>query len=367
MSHFHKLLISGTFSFCVGWLIFIFSFDNNKASLFSIGEHSSSLSTSLEKSFSGKYEKKQNYTDLSTFLITLQNKKTSFELKNLFYELLENPVTEQNAQRLFLLLKRWGEVAPRQGINVLLEENFPDYWISILLSGWASKDPEAVVQFYEKSSESKIKFNDFILNNLPAIWAKTAPLDAWKWFEKQEFEKTIFYNISKNNLISAIAKMHPDVLPDFIPSLSPEDIENNAFFLNLQLNLSNQGDIERLVALSSEGKNKALAGQIIAKTNGNPKQTTQELELHSEKIQQSVAPIMATSIFSFANCSMEEKAQWILDHVKEPLSHPYLQNRFREWLHENRNESKQWIDSLPSGKIKNELMKLYFAPPIQYE
>lgn len=141
------------------------------------------------------------------------------------FELLEEALNRR-AQRsaglsesfeLVMVLRRLGEVAPLQGMEKLLDIKGGEDLMPALFAGWASKDPEAVLKYYDEHNKKfKEREKGWLFKEILREYAHHAPQKAWACLhERKEGCSQYVVTDLYRQFVSALCRSHPDLIPQY--------------------------------------------------------------------------------------------------------------------------------------------------------
>ena len=371
--HFNNIIVGTSFFFVGGILSFLIT-----PSLFCERQKSeipqNNITSSTVTRFGIKSVNKNTHLpetfdsidDFASFLKQIEKKKTPEEFEKLFDSLIGDPQTSHNSERMAMLLSKWGEIAPRQAIDKVLQSPLEELWLACIFSGWAGKDPETVAHYYDETKNKSIKNSYFVLNRIVSQWAQHSPAKAIQWLDSYKKEQPKLCESVKQSIIPSLAKYKPDYIPELVSHLDKKELEMNAFSLGKYWSQYHPESIEWIEKLPEKDKKKALAGSLLGKTKGNLNELEQEVSQLSRDDQLVIIRTMAVPLLNVNGLKKEEVINWLIEKLPEALTDKNIQYFLRPWLHENRIDAQKWIDTLPEGKNKENILELYNSPPMLY-
>lgn len=307
---------------------------------------------------------KKNSPSMIALIRQLQGTPDIETLNELFDEAFhpKNGLLIHTNSKKWLIVNKWGKEAPKQGLAKL--ENIKDDGLNYLFplfSGWASKNPEAAMAFYEENyKKDPQKYPYRILNAIISEYAKQSPKKAWDYLTAQtnvlseeELQK------SQNIFLRAVSQKNPELIPEFAQSIGRNKMEKDAYLVGIGWGMHNPESKEWLKYLSDDNKIKVEAGIIMGATQGNLEQISSQLSSIPPENKIKVITELANNLQDSGGLNIYPKINWIVDNLPEAEMTEELQARLQSSLREDPKDSKSWIDSLPSGKKKSFLQKLY--------
>lgn len=316
--------------------------------------------------FSGK-----NYADLSK---KLQGNLTSDDCARLFEEEFDF-IKKTNTilfitPKMYLILQKWGEVAPRQALEKITIHENANHWVGPLFSSWAKKNPEAAVAFYAESQDRFVGKNPAVLYAISSQWAQHAPEKAWEWLQAQKGKKAEFgrqFLNSEDSVVSIISYQHPEKALAFLKNLDADILERNAYVLGQNGEKFSPGSDEWMNKLSEKSRSQAEAGRIMAQTKGDLDEIKKQISTFDEEKQKILAQNLSYPLLEESRLDIRDRIDWIMDFIPEE-SLPDITDFFiKKHLLEDKANAEKWLDSLPPGKKKDRLLEyLKPEPPIPF-
>lgn len=295
----------------------------------------------------------------SSFSKRVQNTRTSEELERLFDEQLTFS-DEAFALKMNLLLEKWGEIAPKQALEKIKSAQDSSFWMSSVFQGWAQKNPEAAAHFYKESQEHKIKNNFLILSAICQKWANHDPQKAWEWLNAQkEFQRAAGFQFAQRALFDNLASNSPQKALQLFQNLKSTDKDKFAYILGEKC--------APLLAESPEWRNqlpenaliKAEAGKIMTLSNGDFNSIKTQLAALDPNQKEKIITELAAPLLLTGLPDIPDRVHWLMESLPDPLSRYEVRSAVNDWFLEDPIEASQWLDSLPAGKNKDKLLKIY--------
>lgn len=263
---------------------------------------------------------------------------------------------------LLLILKKLGETAPLQGLHRLSSIKGHETLMGPLLAGWASKDPEAAIKYYEDHKNGfPEKQQAWLLKEILKEYAQLDPGKALKYLNlRSESFKPYESVMLRNQIVRSICWNHPELIPRYINELNlAEEKTNNEdylFLLGKAWGEHTQSSSEWLNDLPPRNKLLAESGRIMGITEGKIDEIDKELSQFSDQDQITIKENISIRLLFNGGKNMEERATWIIDFWPES-SMSRIELPIKMWMAEDTRAAKKWINLLPAGKKKEMLEK----------
>lgn len=316
--------------------------------------------------FSGK-----SYADLSK---KLQGNLTSDDCARLFEEEFDF-IEKTNTilfitPKMYLILQKWGEIAPRQALEKITIHENATHWVFPLFSSWAKKNPEAAAAFYAESQDRFVGKNPAVLSAISSQWAQHAPEKAWEWLQSQKGKKAEFgrqFLNSEDSIVSIISYQHPEKALTFLNNLDADILERNAYILGQNAEKFSPASDEWMNKLSAQSRIQAEAGRIMAQTKGDLNEIKKQISTFDEEKQKIIAQNLSYPLLEESRLDIRDRIDWIMDFIPED-SLPDITDFFiKKHLLEDKVNAEKWLNSLPPGKKKDRLLEyLKPEPPIPF-
>ena len=317
--------------------------------------------------------------DFADYFIRIQNLRSAEECETCFAGIMEDDILsqEEKASRMYMLLSKWGELAPRQAIQkVLHEDNLwkissrdknSSPWLSCVFFGWAGKAPEAAVAFFKESDDSRIKKDRLIPRVLMDQWSAYSPRDAWNWLASQDVLSFPSRDSCKMLVINNMLWRDSDGLPEFIAGLDERDAKLYGSRLWRNWFGDHPDSPEQMASLSGENRMAAILGSISGKAKGDLDAVSRELSGYKPEEQQKILFELAPGLISGDKTERESRLRWLMANAPGALLQESVKNSLQDWFFEKRVEAREVLDNLPEGKEKEALMQAFKSSPvIQY-
>lgn len=301
--------------------------------------------------------------DIITFMEGLKKTQSLDELHQALEEASDPARTDpfQSDIKKWMIMQKWGEIAPHQGLQKLEEMKNGTDLLFPLFAGWASKNPEAATSFYETNYIGKSHtYSSRILNAIVSEYAAYSPEKAWNWLQSikdsiptEEFEK------SKKKFLQAASQKNPQDIPQYITEVGYADLGEEIYYVGMNWGNHDLASKEWINQLPDNIRPKAEAGRIMGITKGNLEEIDKLLLETPPKDQLAVKKELARSLRDIGGPQMQSRISWIIDSLPEEAISQDQRDFIGSWLQSDRKDGKEWIDSLPSGKKKDFLQKCY--------
>lgn len=372
------LVLSGFSTFALGWgVMFLYhialeesttDIENTHTPLSRLGSSAHHRNSSRAKS-SGEM-------DFADYFMSIQYFRSSEQCEACFDTLIMDTTlsSSEKAFRMNMLLTKWGELAPRQAIQKVLEENSfaiiskiynkSTPWLSSVFSSWASKSPEAAVTYYQESTDPRIRKDSLIPFIILHKWVEYSPMSAWDWLASQDKNSIQNQVHCKNMIINSISQMEKDKIPDFIAGLDESDAKFYGPKLWKSWFYKYPDSPKTMASLSKENKAAALLGSIAGKTKGDLNALTRELSSYNQEEQQKLLFALAPNLISGDKAERDRRLRWLMANAPGALMQDSVQNSMLDWFLEKRTEAKDVLENLPPGKEKEALQNSFKTSPM---
>lgn len=352
-------IIVTSFFFCSAFLL------GRYTSLPWADEIKDDLSKKSAPRFTGK-SKGENNTDLQNkntaknFQERLQGNLTIEDLNALFNEAFDpNEYEEYSSEKkCSQVIQKWGQIIPLQSLKKLEETPGGTDYLFPLFSGWASKNPDAALAYYEEHYKEDSKHSAIILNAIIGEYASQSPEKAWSYLFSQEsdFLPDHFHKI-KQTYLKAVALNHPEQIPELIEKtelFSEQATYQNETYLAYETGLCwGEHDTESrewLKKLPYEERIQAEAGRIMGITKGDTKKIEALLSTLPLEDQVNITRELAPKIIS-NGLDTKERLDWLVNSSLEAKDLERLSSQVKRYFFWDES-SKNWVDSLPPGEKK---------------
>ena len=312
-----------------------------------------------------KVPKKDEYDGFVFFMKRLQGKPSIDELEKLFEEVFypENGYTNTSLFQQEMVVRKWGEVAPRQCFEKLKEMKQGVNFLFPLFSGWAGKDPDAAISFYEEKARTDLEFAKGRADMLKAIvseYARFSPLLAWDWLlsHKDDILEKEFAD-SKYLFFRCFPLEHPELIPEFVKRVDVEEIGDNLYAMGVGWGESQAGLPEWIMLLPEENRAIAQAGLIMGESHGNLDVINKKLSQIPKENKIKVIRELADPVLDAGAVDMLVRVNWIIDSLPQSEIPNSVKGTVTSWFERNTEEAKVWIDGLPIGEKRELLQKWY--------
>lgn len=295
----------------------------------------------------------------SAFAKRVQEARTSEDMERLFDEQLTIS-DETFALTMNLLLEKWGEIAPKQALEKIKSAQGSSFWMSSVFQGWAQKNPEAAAHFYKESQDHKIKNNFLILTTICGKWVNHDSQKAWEWLNTQkEFHNASAFQFTKRGLFDSLASNSPQKALHLFQNLEATDKDEFAYILGEKC--------AQLLAESAEWRNqlpenaliKAEAGKIMTLSKGDFNSIKTQLATLDPNQREKIITELAAPLLLTGYPDIQNRLHWLMESLPDPLSRPDIKSAINDWFKEDPIDARQWLDTLPAGKNKENLLKIY--------
>lgn len=302
----------------------------------------------------------QNKGHMIALMQKLKQTKDSDRLSELFDE-CKSVQNFRQYYMLYLVVKKWAEVAPLQCLAKLeATEGGMDH-LSCLFYNWTAKNPETAIAYYEKNYMGRTQA--FIPNTLKSIINEYAKIDLKKattWLHSHEQTLTREeWREGKKALLSAIAAKSPDLVPQHISDIDKEDIKEMAYELGLKWGDHTTEQGEWINTLSDDSRIKAEAGRIMGITKGDISKINDHILNLSPNDIIRVNQELAYYVLNESEGNIPEKINWIMENLPEKDISTEIQQNITIWMREDKTNAEKWLNTLSSGSKKDLLKKLY--------
>ena len=313
-------------------------------------------------------QKKENNTRLSIadFQRRLRGNIKMEDLKELFDQAFDAQNYEEylSDKKRAMVMQKWGEMAPMQGLEKL--KDIPDGadFLSSLFSGWASKDPLAALACYEENYTGDVVYSATILSSIIGEYALQFPEDAWNSLTShQEGIPPHLFDKVKYRFLKATAQSNPELIPEMVEKVGISTEPTNQHFMksilyNVGVNWGkhNVESREWLEKLPSELKGHAEAGRIMGITKGDLEKIDEyfyqlPLEDRSDTLYELVGPLLNGGL------DRAERVNWIINSQISEDGLMQIRGNMERWFRWDSKNSVPWIESLPPGERKELLQK----------
>lgn len=294
----------------------------------------------------------------------LEKKLSIEELNSLFdAEVTGDELSKQVQREIMkrLVIKKWGELAPKQCLEKLETTKGGKDYLPSLFSGWASKNPEAALAFYEEYYKGeKSQYSTDTLNTIIREYAKHSPEKAWSWLETHEkdISKKAFQE-NKLSFLTAISQKNPELIPQYIAKVDMDKNSSEAYSIGVNWGNHNSEPAEWINSLTGESKFSAEAGRIMGITKGNLEKMNDIIRELPAADQGMVIKNLAQKVLNNGGLDIPERVNWIMDSLPPSEIYKEVQFTIETWMREDRKDAKAWLDTLPDGEKKELLMNSY--------
>lgn len=365
------------------WIVFLSFYILGVLSSYIIEEYNStSAQQSLNKNIVEKYSMNNsrllNHKDLSISLksdedISAYIKKINraksisdfqalYEEARMYMERDQFYVEIPSHSRMLLLMRRWGEIAPRQAIEYINFTGGSKKWVSLIFLGWAAVDPEnAVLYLEENQMNPHIKNNSDIIVNIMKSWGEHAPDNAWEWLKNQKgkmISQASDDTYAQYCLLESIIKYHPKKANEFFEKLKNEGRGFDVYALSLNLAEDTAHFNEIIRDLSAEEKIKMESGKVMKLSRGNLDQLKEKLNQYTPEFRKKIISIIASDVLKSNNLDTRERIEWLWNEYPiESILGTSLQ--IEQWMWNDMKNAKAWINTLPNDERKKRLETVY--------
>lgn len=269
-------------------------------------------------------------------------------------------------RKRILIIQKWGELAPLQGLQKLEETPDGKNYLFPLFSGWVSKNPEAAIACYEERFRKDERYSPIVLNAIIGEYALQSPEKAWNYLLSYEGEiSSGLTQKIKQRFLEATAESHPELIPDMVkrvglpPAHDKVNLRNMgaAFYkMGVQWGKHNSESREWLENLPDEFKRRADAGRIMGITNGDVDKINDYLLPLSPEDQKNTAKELWLYVWS-GGIDLPNRIDWIMESLPASEIDGSIEHKIMAWQSWDYERSQAWIDSLPSGAKKERLQK----------
>lgn len=294
----------------------------------------------------------------------LRGRPSQATLEDLFDKIFSqtNPLAFRSGSVPYIIMQKWGETAPIQGLERLKTLSYGQLMVSSVFLGWANKDPEAAIAFYNEhyATSSHRNMSDAI-DGLVQGYALHSPMKACDWLmsKKDALPEEVYENAQYIFLRNTALK-HPELIPSLLEKTGTERLGNAAYNLGLCWDYESNPSPDWLQTLPEDSRLKAESGRIMAQSKGNLEKIKTALSALSEEEQIKVTQELAIPIFVEGAFDLPERLSWIMDSLPvSDLSQGDLKYHVKDWFSKDSTDAKTWIDSLPPGGKKELLLKWY--------
>lgn len=332
----------------------------------------SNVSLKKKNALSHEYSSKGEKKHLNeAYFSSKTNQKIDVELLNqLFDEALESSDC-MGSFGLHLVLEKWGEIAPIQGVNKLLSLEGGEELLPYLFSGWAKREPESAIAYF---SENKAQFSTFSQQNITesiiSSYTHSDPEKAWSWLqkEKKNLDGTGGYDTCLREFVHSLSVSHSDLIPHFINKLNYKNEHRYAGAIDeMEMAVAKfakawaaqeKDSWDWIAELPAKYKIIADSERIIQEAKGNTETMDQLMNQLPSDTQQDVRTLVIHKMMRRDGLAMEARADWAMNTYPESKIEE-LKDVLQSWMIEDTITAEKWINSFPPGKKKELLEKWY--------
>lgn len=370
------LVLSGFSTFALGWGVMYLchkTLEENTTVIENTHTPLSRRGNSAHQRNSSR-AKSSGETDFADYFMRIRNFRSSEECEACFEGLIKHTSLSpgERAMRMNMILNKWGEVAPRQAIEKVLDKDFANFhnqhkdsaaWVNCVFSAWTEKSPETAASYFKESTDPRIRKNPFIPYTIIDQWADASPMGAWDWLTSQDKKSILHHDQFKTLIINRISWLNKDKIPDFIAELGESDAKLYGPRLWESWFYKYPDSPEIMASLSEENKAAALLGSISGKTKGDLDAITRELSSYNQEEQQKLLFELAPDLISGDKAERDRRLRWLMANAPGALMQDSVQNSMLDWFLEKRTEAKEVLENLPPGNEKEALQKSFKSTP----
>lgn len=296
-------------------------------------------------------QQQTNDTDIISFIKKLQGPLNFKTLNELFNEAFfpKKGFTESHMILQGTIVYEWGKVAPKQCMEKLKDVQYPSLFTFSLFAGWASKDPEAAIAFYEENGKNKpSQERSEMLSAISAEYAKHSPKKAWNWLQKHKddvFEED--FDDCKRFFVSSFALAQPQLIPEFINTADSQEIEHNLYDIGFGWGNHDSESQEWINHLPGDFRAQAQAGRIMGLSGGNLEKINEQLAKISQEERTKVIKVLSDPILKTNAIDMVDKINWMITSFPESEIPENARYTISSWLKKNKQEAADLASKLP--------------------
>ena len=315
-------------------------------------------------SFTGKESLREQSTgriNMLSFIKKLRGTPTPEEMNQLYEDAFHPvpPFTFDIDTKRWMVIEKWGAVAPLQGLEKMQQLSSQYDYIFPLFSGWASKNPEAAAAYYDEHYKKEAQYSQRIINAIISEYAAHSPDKAWQWLcsQEREFPESKL-DTAKSRFFDTVAQKYPERIPDLVKQMGENQISReSAYMAGTAWGLQNSGIGDWMSKLPEESRVQAKAGYIMGITKGNIEKVEEQLFSVPQEEKMKITRELAEHLQNRGTMDKAEQINWIMDTLPESEVTDCFSLGIGYWMRKDRKGAAELIQSLPPGRKKDLLQE----------